>query len=177
MPTADFGFVVRFGAVLCVERLTSVWFCEGEEILREVEAERAADVTAVMERVHRPMKKWFRTKPELKESYGRFPLFWQDLRLWDDWNSVYKLYMADIEAKEGGHVENVSVVGVEDGEQAVPEAETGTSAATDSEVSDNNAVKKRRRTRWGTHSSKEADAKKRRSRWASKGSNGERSSC
>ena len=36
----------------------------------------------------------------ISSRYGRFPMFWQDLKEWENWNEVKKIYMKEKEKQE-----------------------------------------------------------------------------
>ncbi|KAM7453824.1 hypothetical protein BLSTO_05425 [Blastocystis sp. subtype 1] len=41
---------------------------------------------------HKEVKKWYNEQPSLREKYGRFPLFWQELKEWGPWKDVESAY-------------------------------------------------------------------------------------
>eukprot|EP00937_MAST-01D_sp_MAST-1D-sp2_P003346 g3346.t1 len=65
------------------------------EIAAELAKERAAELEAEVKLLHVPMKKWFNGVADergLKEKFGSFPSFWQDLKKWPHLAAVKKLY-------------------------------------------------------------------------------------
>ena len=60
----------------------------------EAEKEREA----LLKSIHKPMKTWYTkegTESEIlnrKEKFGKFPLFWQELKEWKHQKEVYDLY-------------------------------------------------------------------------------------
>jgi hypothetical protein len=68
-----------------------------------VEQERTEESREIMKSIHKPMKKWYKEQPaEFAKAHGRFPLFWQDLQAWKEWDEVYKAYMIATEDKSAG---------------------------------------------------------------------------
>ena len=73
------------------------------EGILEVEKERSEESQEILKTIHKPMRKWYKTQPaDFKKKYGRFPLFWQDLKPWKSWDDVYKAYMIATEDKGAG---------------------------------------------------------------------------
>ena len=49
---------------------------EENQTLVEVAKEEQAESDAVLKKIHRPVRAWYK-KSEFKAKHGRFPLFWQ----------------------------------------------------------------------------------------------------
>ncbi len=130
----------------------------GYDANKEVALEKQAEMEEIMKRCHRPMKVWYKENKDLANEFGRFPIFWQDLKKWEHWNTVYKKYLAATQeegVKENG-VNGSSDVGGGSGTSsssaAAPESGSTEGAATagkrKSRWGDAPAVKKGRKSRW-----------------------------
>ncbi len=107
---------------------------------------------AMMRTTFHPMKKWYTEKPQLTDKYGTFPLFWQDLKSWDNYREVHRLYLKYTdgisEVSELSHEKETSEV-MKDEEDDKP--------------------KRRKKSRWGDakeeSNSESTSAPARKSRW------------
>ena len=66
----------------------------GYDIISEVAKESAKESEEIMKSSHKAMKKWYKEQGStVSDLYGRFPIFWQDLKTWSHWSDVYKQYL------------------------------------------------------------------------------------
>ncbi|CAM9847277.1 unnamed protein product, partial [Discosporangium mesarthrocarpum] len=81
---------------------------------------------AMLKVMHQPMRKWYSGDPSLRERFGQYPMFWQDLSGWQHLKEVKRLYMV---ATEEVHPEahNKAVEGME--ESGAGEGSNGTATA------------------------------------------------
>lgn len=129
----------------------------------EAEQERKA----VLQGLHAPMKKWY-LRADLEPEFGRFPMFWQDLGVWEHYRTVYRRYMAHMDAAEAGKKAAAA---------PAPSSSSGGGGGGDTSSSTADGERrKRRKSRWGqpTPSAAAADdggdqgaSKRRRTRWGS----------
>jgi hypothetical protein len=130
--------------------------------------------------LQQPMKKWYNTYAPVKEKFGAFPLFWQELKAWPHYKKVKKLYLIATEA--GGNerlaAEMAKLDGGDGGAPAIvtapSAADTATAAPADSPASPAvvaPTTKRRRKSRWGGEKETKGDeastGKKRKTRWSS----------
>jgi len=57
--------------------------------LVEVVREEQAESDAVLKKIHRPVRAWYKKEVDLKKKHGRFPLFWQVRRLFFPFRYVF----------------------------------------------------------------------------------------
>ena len=62
-----------------------------------LEKERSEEQSDLRKRLHKPIRQWYKTQPELKAECGRFPIFYQDTATWPHWTKVYKAYIVATE--------------------------------------------------------------------------------
>ena len=72
------------------------------DVRKSVNDEENREETSYLQTRHKEIRKWYGTQPSLKEKwmlitfmsrrFGKFPLFWQDLKEWDHWKEVESLY-------------------------------------------------------------------------------------
>eukprot|EP01036_Dinobryon_divergens_P037311 gene37311-48786_t len=57
--------------------------------------EEEQEKQALLKGLHQPMKVWYNSSPvsTIKEKYGEFPQFWQDLMHWSHRKTLQKLYL------------------------------------------------------------------------------------
>ena len=55
----------------------------------------------------------------MKQKYGAFPLFWQDLKGWEHWEEVRKTYMIDTEETTGEGVVDVDTPAAADNSEDI----------------------------------------------------------
>ena len=137
----------------------------GDQYSYEVEQERKA----VYQNVHGPMKRWYQ-RADLEAEFGRFPMFWQDLEGWSNYRTVYRRYMAHMDAADSGKKPSSSAAGSSGATTSTSAAPASSSTATTSD----SAPRKRRKSRWGeptpadpSNDDAQGAAKRRRSRWGS----------
>jgi splicing factor 1 len=128
------------------------------------------------------MKKWYNGYAPVKEKFGRFPLFWQELKAWPHYKKVKKLYLIATEA--GGNERVAAELAKADGADVGVTVSTATadsaanSAAVDTPAGSPaagaaaavSASKRRRKSRWGSEKEPKDDGsgkKKRKTRWSS----------
>ncbi|KAK8802092.1 hypothetical protein WA158_006487 [Blastocystis sp. Blastoise] len=70
------------------------------DVMQDVQKEQTMEEDVYMQENHKPMRQWFNEKPDFKEKYGRFPAFWQDLKEWENWGEVKKIYIQEREKEE-----------------------------------------------------------------------------
>ena len=125
----------------------------------EAEQERKA----VLQGLHAPMKKWY-LRADLEPEFGRFPMFWQDLGVWEHYRTVYRRYMAHMDATEAGKKASAP---------APAPASSSSGGGGSGSTSAEGERRRRRKSRWGepTPSASGDDdqgaAKRRRTRWGS----------
>ncbi|KAF0719137.1 Aste57867_1251 [Aphanomyces stellatus] len=110
---------------------------------------------ALMRTTFQPMKKWFLSKPEYAKKYGTIPLFWQDLKTWDSYRDVQRLFLKSSE----------------EGFEAEPASEQPSSEIYQLDQSKDveGPTKRRRKSRWGevpeSGDSEPAPTSTRKTRW------------
>ncbi|ETW00360.1 hypothetical protein H310_07005 [Aphanomyces invadans] len=132
---------------------------ENDPYAQEEEMEREA----LMRASFQPMKKWYADHPEHSETYGPFPLFWQDLKTWGPHRDVQRLFLKATETAS-------------DSQKASPEDGGDSGAKPEQPIEEDAAAKgkRRRKSKWdqdGDEPSNEtpttinATAPARKSRW------------
>ncbi|KAI9922379.1 hypothetical protein PsorP6_002458 [Peronosclerospora sorghi] len=125
----------------------------------EYKNEDQQEKEAMMKNYHHPMKQWFRQRPQLKEMYGPFPLFWQELKMWEPYRKVLKAYIKFTEHGDD-----------EERDEKSPATQNLIEKASENVSNAGEPIKKRRRSRWGDPVESAADGseerKRKKSRWA-----------
>ena len=75
-----------------------------EETVSSIEAEELLDRQNLLKNIHPMMKLWYSSDDvaPIKEKYGLFPSFWQDLEHWVHLKLLKKLYLTATEKRESG---------------------------------------------------------------------------
>ena len=117
--------------------------------------EEAEERRAMVKNLHVPMKLWYNSDncDCIRDKYGIFPMFWQDLEGWASFKSVLKLYLhvsdrqqlnepVNLDILEGVVFGNTEKGKSQQGDNDVPTVDPALKPADDDS-------KKRRRSRWG----------------------------
>ncbi|TMW63264.1 hypothetical protein Poli38472_002205 [Pythium oligandrum] len=135
---------------------------------------------AMMKTYHHPMKTWFRVNPHLTETYGQFPLFWQDLKKWTPYREVLKKYLRETEGggSKASTDESSTTTTTEAKATETKAQDTATTpSAVTTESGSGEAPKRRRKSRWGDAveetsavETNTGEQRRKKSRWAPAGS-------
>ena len=125
-----------------------------DENVASIQEEELLDRRNLLRNIHPLMKAWYNSSPILavKEKYGIFPSFWQDLESWEHLKILKKLYLKVTERSESGL--EVDVCALE--KLLADEVDSAPTNASDNAIVDeanengdpDKSVKKRR-NRWG----------------------------
>ena len=95
------------------------------------------------------MKKWYKADKPMVKEFGRFPIFWQDLKKWQHWGAIYKKYLGATQEKEAKEAP-VSAAVADGGDAAAVSADATASSKRKSRWGDAGTQKKKRKSRWST---------------------------
>jgi splicing factor 1 len=130
-----------------------------DENVVSMEEEERMERQNLLKGLHPKMKQWYNSVPiaPIKEKYGMFPPFWQDLEKWEHLKLLRKLYLTATEKTESGSIFDIMEL-LKVFVDAIPvntvvdivEATNGENSTTEipSSGTESQAVKKRR-NRWG----------------------------
>ena len=120
-----------------------------DENVASIQEEELLDRRNLLKNIHPLMKLWYNSAPivTVKEKYGPFPSFWQDLESWEHLKILKKLYLKVTERSESGLEVDVCAL------EKILADESSVATTTVNEESNENgdadkSVKKRR-NRWG----------------------------
>jgi splicing factor 1 len=120
-----------------------------DENAASIQEEELLDRRNLLKNIHPLMKLWYNSAPiiTVKEKYGPFPSFWQDLESWEHLKILKKLYLKVTERSESGL--EVDVCALE--KILVDESSVATTTVNEESNENGDADKsvKKRRNRWG----------------------------
>ena len=128
-----------------------------EETVSSIEAEELLDRQNLLKNIHPLMKLWYSSADiaPIKDKYGPFPSFWQDLEQWNHLKLIKKLYLTATEKRESGLTVDIKELEEKFSADSLPPYGTVIDESQQGEAdqmktcSDGDKVVKKRRNRWG----------------------------